>query len=123
MHSSRMGSARLLPVSPSMRCSEEGVPAWGVYLLRGCTCWGMYLPGGCVYLPEGGYLPGYLPGTPTPVNRILNTRYLKYYLAPTSLRAVKITQKCQLSVYRINIYYNRPSVNLGLEGTVRYIIT
>ena len=40
---------------------KEGVPAWGVYLHRGCTCWrGMYLLG--VYLPGGG-LParGYLP--------------------------------------------------------------
>ena len=56
MHSSRMRTARLLPVSPSIHCSLGWV-----------------------------YLPG---GTPPPVNRILDTRYWKYYLAPTSLRAV-----------------------------------
>ena len=58
MHSSRMRTARLLPVSPSMHCYRGctcpgGVPAHG-----GCTC-----PGGCthpwgctclgVYLPRG----------------------------------------------------------------------
>ena len=42
MHSSRMRTARLLPVSPSMHCSQ-GVPARGVYLpgsvpAGGCTC-------------------------------------------------------------------------------------
>ena len=35
MHSSRVRTARLLPISPSMHCS------------RGCTCPGVYLPGGC----------------------------------------------------------------------------
>ena len=40
MHSSRMHSARLLPVSPSMHCSRVGVPAQEVYLPggEGCTC-------------------------------------------------------------------------------------
>ena len=62
MHSSRMRTARLLPVSPSMHCSVGGgVTAWscGVYLV------GVYLPGGvctrgCTYLVlgVGGYLPG-----------------------------------------------------------------
>ena len=43
MHSSRMRTARLLPISPSMHCS------WGVYLLEG-------------YLPEGGCTcPGDVP--------------------------------------------------------------
>ena len=66
MHSSRMLTAHLLPVSPSMHGSG-GVPAWGVYLFgevylprgvpaRGCTCQGVYLPGGRVY-PPGVYLP------------------------------------------------------------------
>ena len=50
MHSCRMRTARLLPVSPSMHCSRGvslpgGVPAWGVYLPRG------------VHLPRGPYLP------------------------------------------------------------------
>ena len=95
-----------------------GVPAWGVYLPRGMSLpGGVYLPGGCVpargvylpegYLPRGGgvhlprggvctcwgvYLPRrmHLPRYSPPVNRILDTRYWKYYLAPTSLRAVKI---------------------------------
>ena len=87
------------------RCTcPGGVPAWGVYLprgylrgvvpARGCTylggvpAQGVYLPGG--YLP-GGYLPRgcTCPGTPLPpVDRILDTRYWKHYLAPTSLRAV-----------------------------------
>ena len=65
MHSSRMRTARLLPVSPNMHCS------WGVYPPRGCTylggtCPGVYLPGGCtypggVYLPGGGTCPGGVP--------------------------------------------------------------
>ena len=55
MHSSMMRTARLLPISPSMNCSQGGLPAggctcWGVYLLgvvpaRGCTCWGCTCPG------------------------------------------------------------------------------
>ena len=82
MHSSRMRTARLLPVSPSMHCSQ------GVYLVlggrgvpgpRGCTCpvggtWsggvylvqGVYLPGGYkvwgVYLPGGYLVRGCVPG-------------------------------------------------------------
>ena len=56
MHSSRMRTARLLPVSPSMHCSR-GVPGLG-----GCT-WSrrVYLPGpgGCTCLVPGRvYLPG-----------------------------------------------------------------
>ena len=51
MHSSRMRTSRLLPVSPSMHCSR------GVYLVpgdvpgpEGCTCsWGMYLVRGCTW--------------------------------------------------------------------------
>ena len=77
MHSSRMRTARLLPVSPSMHCSQGGVPAqWGctcpgggcTWPGRGCTCPGGYLPrrvpawGGLpaqgVYLPRGVYLRG-----------------------------------------------------------------
>ena len=103
MHSSRMRTAHLLPISPSMHCSRGvgvpvsggtwshrvylpgGVPAWGVYLHRGCTCLGgvpgprgLYPPGECsclggtwswgwgctclgVYLVPGVYLLGGVP--------------------------------------------------------------
>ena len=51
MHSSRMYTARLLPVSPSMHCSQ------GVYLVLG----GVPGPGG--YLVQGVYLvQGGVPG-------------------------------------------------------------
>ena len=64
MHSSRIRTALLLPVSPSMHCSggytcPVGVPAQGVYLprgvylSRGCTCLG-----GCVPAQEEGTCPG-----------------------------------------------------------------
>ena len=68
MHSSRMRTARLLPVSPSMHCSG-GVPARG----EGCTClggvpaqgWGCTCPEGVpaqgVYLPGGVYLTRGVP--------------------------------------------------------------
>ena len=66
MHCSRMHTAHLLPISPSMHCSEEGVPGpGGVYLVRaGCTwSWGVYLvPGGCTW---SGGVPG-LGGVPGP---------------------------------------------------------
>ena len=88
MHSSRMCTARLMPVSPSMHCSQMDVPAQGVYLpggnvylpggwgvpgwgctgLGGCICWGwVYLARGCTCLggvpAQGEYLPGgYLLG-------------------------------------------------------------
>ena len=72
MHSSRMRTAHLLPVSPSMHCS--GGCTWSVWCtwFGGCTwsggmylVWGVYLvggvpgPGGCtlswgVYLVQGG---------------------------------------------------------------------
>ena len=73
-----------------------GVPAqgvgWGCTCL-GCTCLGGYLPGvipvggeRCtyqgVYLPGGCTCPGgyTLPGTPPPMDRILDTRFSKFYL-------------------------------------------
>ena len=77
MHSSRMCTARLLPVSPSMHCSQGGVPAQrggvpaqGVYLPRG-----VYQPGGAPAqgdVPAQGGVPsrgvpaqgGTCPGTP-----------------------------------------------------------
>ena len=83
MYSSRMRTARLLPVSPSIHCSQGGIPALGVYLPGGVTAQGVgvyllgvYLPGrgvpaqggvpawgGCTCL--GVYLPRY-----SPVNRM-----------------------------------------------------
>ena len=82
LHSSRMRTTRLLPVSPSMHCSRgeylvpggvpglgKGVPGpggcvWsqGVYLVRR-----VYLVWG-VYLVPGGYQLRYSP----PVNRMTN---------------------------------------------------
>ena len=81
MHSSRMRTARLLPVSPGMHCSPwggsvpgpRGVPGPGgcTWSHRGCTwsegctwsseectwSWGVYLvPGGCTWSREG--VPG-----------------------------------------------------------------
>ena len=53
IHSSRMRTARLLPVSPSMHCSGEG-----------CTCWGVYLPRGEGYLPKGEGVPAQGEGVP-----------------------------------------------------------
>ena len=48
MHSSRMRTTRLFPVSPSMHCS------WGVSAPRGCLLWGgVFAPGWCL-LPGGG---------------------------------------------------------------------
>ena len=90
MHSSRMRTTHLLPVSPSMHCSlgvpaqgvylskevyllRRGVPAQGEYLPSGSTCpggvpaWAVYLPRGCtypgVYVPRGCTCPGgvYVP--------------------------------------------------------------
>ena len=80
MHSSRMRTARLLPISPRMHCSgrgctspgsvctypgvpasgrvparERGVPEWG----SGVPFRGVYLPRGCTCL--GMYLPRGVP--------------------------------------------------------------
>ena len=101
-HSSRMRTALLLLVSPSMHCSRGvylvpgdvpargGVPAQGgvpglrgVPSTGGCTCLGVYLVPG-VYLPGDvpgpGGVPGpgkgeFLPRYSPLVNRILNTRF------------------------------------------------
>ena len=61
MHSSRMRTARLLPISPSMHCKGGGYLPRGVYLPGGCT-----YPGGCTCLGdvparEGGTCPGGVP--------------------------------------------------------------
>ena len=84
MHSSRMRTARLLPVSPSMHCSEKwGVPAQGftcpaegvvpaqgvylsggMYLHRGCTCPGGEPAQGGVVPAQGGGVPAQRGGVP-----------------------------------------------------------
>ena len=117
MHSSRMRTARLWPVSPGMHC--WGVPGpggmclvpgkvylvWGVYLVLGGVpgprgvylvsgryIWCQGAPGprgvGWVYLVRGGTCPG------TPPRGQNHRRLWKYNLAPTSLRAV-ITYPCE----------------------------
>ena len=68
MYSSRMRTARSLPISPSMHCAG------------GCLLW----LGVC----SGGIPACNGADTPLPVDRILDTRFWKYYLAPTSLLAV-----------------------------------
>ena len=83
MHYSRMRTARLLPVSPSMHCSR-GVCSWGVsapggVCSRGCLLQGVSAPRGFV-----------CPDTPPIMDRILDTHFWKYYLALTSLRALYI---------------------------------
>ena len=50
-----MRTAHLLPVSPSMHCSQGGVPAWGVYLLM------VHLPGGVPAWIEGVPAQGGVP--------------------------------------------------------------
>ena len=66
----------------------QGVPSWGDVPARGCTCPGGTSLGG--YLPRGGTCPGIRP-----VDRILDTHFWKYYLAPTLLRVViMITVDC-----------------------------
>ena len=58
MHSSRMRTAPLLPVSPSMHCSRGGVPGLGgCTWSRGYLVWGVHGPRG-VYLVLGVPGPG-----------------------------------------------------------------
>ena len=90
MHSSRMLTARSLTMG--MYLSQ------GVYLSQGYLPREVYLSWGG-YLPRGGTCPGgYLPRYSPPVDRILDTRYWKYYLAPTLLRAVKILELLSLQM-------------------------
>ena len=90
-----MHTARLLTVSPSMQCTGGW---WGCW--RGGVClWSKGVvsasgprgsasgPRGSASGPVGGY-PSMQWGRP-PVDRILDTRFRKYYFAPASLRAVK----------------------------------
>ena len=105
IHSSRMRTTRLLPVSPSMHCSlgrlpaqggvsaqlpggtcPGGVSAQGGTCLGGCTCPGG-VPAQGVYLPRGGVpTQGGVPARGVPAKvppREQNERQVqKYYLAP-----------------------------------------
>ena len=61
MHSSRMRTACLLPVSPSMHSSQGDVPGPGVHLVPGgYLVWGVTWSWG-VYLVPGGTYPGTPP--------------------------------------------------------------
>ena len=82
LHSSMMHTARLLTVSPSIHCSQGGVCSRGGLLPGGCLLGGGGLLGGGVSAPREGVSQHALRQTLPPVNRILDTRYWKYYLAP-----------------------------------------
>ena len=79
-------------------CSQGGVCSGGCLLLgRGVSALGGVWSGngwGCL-LPVGGVSQHALRQTPSPpplpVDRILDTRFWKYYLGPTSLRPVMIS--------------------------------
>ena len=85
MYSSRMRTARLLPISPSMHCSRgvylpggipaRRIPAHGVYLPRGVPAqWGVPawgVPAWGVFLPRGVPAQGGVPAQVLPpVNRM-----------------------------------------------------
>ena len=63
LHSSRMRTARLLPVSPSMHCGGGSAPGW-VCLLWGVCSWGCVPASG-----HGGCIPA-CNGADPPVNRM-----------------------------------------------------
>ena len=70
LHSSRMRTARLLPISPSMHCTEGHLAPGGGVCYRGGAClWsGGYLP-----LVLEGCIPAYNGADPPPVNRVTDT--------------------------------------------------
>ena len=93
MHSSRMRTARLLPVSPSMNCS--GVCTWsgGVYVVRG-----VYLvpgdvpgPGGCTW--SQGDVPGSRGDGGVPG--------LGVYLGVPGLGVYLVPEGCTVGVYLV----------------------
>ena len=74
MHSSRMRTACLLHVSPSMHCSRGGgLILGGVCFPEGCASWGCLLPGG-VCFPGVFASMGGSAQTP-PMDKILDTRF------------------------------------------------
>ena len=111
MHSSRMRTARLLPVSPSMHCScggtclggvpaKGGVPAQGGLPAGGVPAWGCTCPAG-VPAQGGVYLSAFVVRrgaasrkgmcpTPHPHPPWWTDKHLrKYYLPATSLAGGK----------------------------------
>ena len=126
MHSSRMRTARLLPVSPSMHCGGGclfwGCLLWGVSAPRGVSApVGCLLPGVCLWLGGGGVYPSMQWGRHLlPVDRILDTRFWKYYLAPTSLRAVKInkTQSVRMRTTCIILFYHFRISSLIIQNSL-----
>ena len=79
-----MRTARSLTISRSIL--QGGVPAWGCTCLGGVPAWGLYLPGG---YPAQVVPPLWTDLTHATENKHWKyTRYWKYYLALTSLRAV-----------------------------------
>ena len=92
IHSSKMHTARLLPVSPSMHCSGGwGVPGpRGVCLVPG----GVPGPGQCAWSRGGVCLVpgGTCPGTAPPVNRITD-RCKNITLPQIRLRAENVADK------------------------------
>ena len=90
----RMHSSRMRTVRCSSRLLGGGVSAWlvsaqgGVCL--GGVCLGGVCPGG---LPGGMCIPVCTEANNPPVDRILDTRFWKHYLAATLLRTVPISSK------------------------------
>ena len=104
--------------SDKQECIPVGFvqPACCPYL-PACTALGVSAPGGGGWLllegcaPRGVY-PSMQWGRPPLVNRILDASFWKYYLAPTSLRAVKIChcskkdRTCHLLCKRPGCYHS-----------------
>ena len=113
LHSSRMRTARLLPISPSMHWSQGGVCSG-----RGCLPLvpGGLLRGGACLWSQRVY-PSMQWGRPPPVNRILDTRFWKYYLAPTSLWAVKM-------IFKPNLLCLSTGISLGIgDGQCKWAVS
>ena len=113
----------------TVRCSDRwgGVSAQGGCLPGGCVCLGGVCPGGC--LAGGVCLGGCIPActevdTPLPpVDRILDTRLWKYYLATTSLQTVIVIQ-CFLYfeplLHQIDTVVERQKI--GPQTAVLYVL-
>ena len=68
LHSSRMRTARMLTISPSMLCARRCAWSWGCFGLEGgCLVWGGCLAWG----GGGGGIPACTEAEP-PVNRMTN---------------------------------------------------